>query len=77
LFVSAYNRPPPHDPSPRSERLADQCAALSGATPPGADETGAALWQAVLTACVRPATVDGMRIAAFDYAQLTRSGGGG
>jgi hypothetical protein len=35
------------------------------------EDVGAALWQIVLDACVRPATVDGMLINGFDYAPLT------
>jgi hypothetical protein len=35
------------------------------------EDVGAALWQIVLDACVRPATVDGMLINSFDYTPLT------
>jgi ribonuclease I len=34
------------------------------------EDVGAHLWNDVLTACVRPATVDGMLIEAFDYQRL-------
>ena len=36
-----------------------------------AEDIGAALWQTVLTACLRPATVDGMLVNSFDYTPLT------
>ena len=42
-----------------------------GGLPLADEDIGATLWDAVLTACVRPTTVDGIRINAFDYSQLT------
>jgi hypothetical protein len=66
---------------PRQLFLALLCAALTGAQNPAPppsmveEEIGAELWEAVLSACVLPATVDGMLINAFDYAQLTQPGG--
>ena len=60
--------PPVRLGSGKSPETAGQRRSLQAAP---AEDIGADLWQTVLTACVRPATVDSMLINAFDYSILT------